>query len=78
MIANIIKENENIIGILIDTEEPYSQSYNENSFIATLEDSTLLTSIIEILSPTTLKVLFENYVDTNTLLLQTKLFKETG
>ena len=78
MIADIIKENENIIGISINTEEYYSQSYNENSFIVTLEDETLLNTIIEILSPTTLKILFVDYVDTNSLNLKTKLFKENG
>ena len=78
MIANIIKENENIIGISIDTEQFFSQSYNENSFIVSLEDSSLLSYIIEILSPTTIKIIFENYVDTNSVLLQSKLFTESG
>ena len=78
MIANIIKENENIIGISIDTEQFFSQSYNENSFIVSLEDSSLLSYIIEILSPTTIKIIFENYVDTNSVLLQSKLFAESG
>ena len=78
MIANIIKENENIIGISIDTEQFFSQSYNENSFIVSLEDGSLLSYIIEILSPTTIKIIFENYVDTNSVLLQSKLFTESG
>ena len=78
MIANIIKENENIIGISVDTEQFFSQSYNENSFIVSLEDSSLLSYIIEILSPTTIKIIFENYVDSNSILLQTKLFTESG
>ena len=78
MIANIIKENENIIGISIDTEQFFSQSYNENSFIVSLEDSSLLSYIIEILSPTIIKIIFENYVDTNSVLLQSKLFTESG
>lgn len=78
MIANIIKENENIIGISIDTEQFFSQSYNENSFIISLEDNSLLSYIIEILSPTTIKIIFENYVDSNSILLQTKLFTEGG
>lgn len=78
MIANIIKENENIIGISVDTEQFFSQSYNENSFIVSLEDSSLLSYIIEILSPTTIKIMFENYVDSNSILLQTKLFTEGG
>lgn len=78
MIANIIKENENIIGINIDTEQFYSQSYNENSFIVLLEDNTLLSYIIEILSPTNINLKFENYTDTNSIKMDSKLFLESG
>ena len=78
MIIELVKSNEKVTAISIDTETFYLQDYNENSFSVEDADLNKIDFLISIISPTKINLLFGSEITVSSLNLKYCLYNELG